>query len=230
MNSNNPLVSISCITYNHEHLIRQCLDSFLMQKTNFSFEVVIYDDASKDKTRKIIEEYTNLYPEIFVPLFQEENQYSKGVRGIAPRFNFPRCRGKYIALCEGDDYWTDPYKLQKQVDLIEKYTNASMCVALNKQIYEQTGKERIDQPYKGKHFPLIYFNDLTQYFHTSTYLMRKSTLDFLTKKYLHLFQGDTAMRYLLINEGPFVVLNEVVSVYRITGIGIWSSLTEVKDF
>jgi len=95
---------------------------------------------------------------------------------------------------------------------------------LNKQLYEKTGKAKIDSSYNGKHFPLIYFNSLTQYFHTSTYLIRKSTIDLLVKQYQDLFLGDTALRYLLINEGPFVVLNEVVSVYRITGSGIWTSL------
>jgi glycosyltransferase involved in cell wall biosynthesis len=229
MNKKSPLVSIVCTTYNHASFIRQCLDGFLMQKTNFDFEVVIHDDASTDDTKEIIEEYTLLHPDIFVPMYQTENQYSKGVRGISIRFNLPRCRGKYIALCEGDDYWTDTLKLQKQFDLIERYPNASMCVALNKQIYVQAGTEKIDLPYIGKHFPLIYFNDATQYFHTSTYVIRKSMLEYLTLKYLPLFQGDTALRYLLINEGPFVVLNEVVSAYRITGLGIWSSLKRSKQ-
>ena len=230
MSKNSPLVSIACITYNHAPFIRRCLDSFLMQKTNFAFEVVIHDDESTDETKEIIEEYVALYPEIFVPMYQTENQYSKGIRGITIRFNVPRCRGKYIALCEGDDYWIDPDKLQKQFDLIEKYPNTSMCVALNKQVYEQTGQEIRDKTYAGKHFPLIYFNDLTQYFHTSTYLIRKSTLDYLTKNYLPLFQGDTALRYLLINEGPFVVLNEIVSTYRISGKGVWSSLNQSTQF
>jgi glycosyltransferase involved in cell wall biosynthesis len=230
MNKNFPSVSIACITYNHAPFIRQCLDGFLMQKTNFDFEIVIHDDASTDGTKEIIEEYAVLFPDMFSPMYQTENQYSKGVRGITIRFNVPRCRGKYIALCEGDDYWTDPDKLQKQFDLIEKHPNTSMCVALNKQLYEQTGQEIIDKPHAGKHFPLIYFNDLNQYFHTSTYFVQKKILETITQKYLPLFQGDTAFRYLLINEGPFVVLNEVVSVYRITGMGIWTSLNRSKQF
>jgi glycosyltransferase involved in cell wall biosynthesis len=91
------------------------LDGFLSQKTNFPFEIVIHDDCSTDGTREIIEEYSQKFPDIIFPMFQHENQYSKGIRGMMARFNFPRCRGKYIALCEGDDYWTDPYKLQKQL-------------------------------------------------------------------------------------------------------------------
>ncbi len=112
------LVSICCLAYNHEPYIRQCLDGFMMQKTNFSFEVLIHDDASTDKTADIIREYEVKYPAIIKPIYQIENQYSKGV-GVTRVYQFPRAQGKYIALCEGDDYWTDPLKLQKQVDFLE---------------------------------------------------------------------------------------------------------------
>ena len=122
-----PLVSISCITFNHAKFLRECFDGFLMQKTNFKFEVVIHDDASTDETKGIIEKYTNKYPDIFFPMYQKENQYSKGVRGMMVKFNFPRCRGKYIALCEGDDYWTDENKLQKQVDFLEVNPKSVLC-------------------------------------------------------------------------------------------------------
>ena len=115
----NPLVSISCITYNHAPFIRECFEGFLMQKTDFEFEILVHDDASNDGTAEIIKEYEQKYPHLFRVIYQTENQYSKGIRGMMARFNFPRARGKYIALCEGDDYWTDPYKLQKQVDFLE---------------------------------------------------------------------------------------------------------------
>lgn len=117
-NNNIPLVSISCITYQHAPYIRQCLDGFLMQKTDFAFEVLIHDDASTDGTAEIIKEYEAKYPDIIKPIYQTENQWVKGRRG-SRTFNFPRAKGKYIALCEGDDYWTDPLKLQKQVDFLE---------------------------------------------------------------------------------------------------------------
>jgi glycosyltransferase involved in cell wall biosynthesis len=116
-----PLVSISCMTYNHAPFIRQCLESFLMQKTNFPIEIVIHDDASSDGTKEIIEEYSSRYPETIFPILQKENQYSKGIRGISSRYNYPRCRGLYISICEGDDYWTDPLQLQKQVDFLEAH-------------------------------------------------------------------------------------------------------------
>ena len=118
-NNNIPLVSISCITYQHAPYIRQCLDGFLMQRTDFAFEVLIHDDASTDGTEEIIREYEAKFPDIIKPLYEEENQWVKGRRG-SKTFNYPRAKGKYIALCEGDDYWTDPLKLQKQVDFLEE--------------------------------------------------------------------------------------------------------------
>lgn len=112
------IVSICCITYNHATYIKDTLDGFVAQVTNFSIEVLIYDDASTDATADIIREYQAKHPEIIKPIYQKENQYSKGVK-ISPKYNWPRARGKYIAMCEGDDYWTDPFKLQKQVDFLE---------------------------------------------------------------------------------------------------------------
>ena len=120
------LVSICCITYNHAPYIRQCLDGFIMQKTNFKYEILIHDDASTDGTADIIREYEAKYPDIFKPIYQTENQYSKG-KNISATYNWPRAVGKYIAQCEGDDYWIDPLKLQKQVDFLEANSEYSMC-------------------------------------------------------------------------------------------------------
>jgi glycosyltransferase involved in cell wall biosynthesis len=97
-----------------------------MQKLNSHFEVLIHDDASTDNTATIIREYEEKYPDIIKPIYQIENQYSKGVK-ISFVYQFSRARGKYIAVCEGDDYWTDPYKLQKQVDFMEANDDVSMC-------------------------------------------------------------------------------------------------------
>jgi len=114
-----PLVSISCITYNHVNYIRECIEGFLIQKTTFAFEVLIHDDASTDGTTKIIKEYEKKYPHIIKPIYESENQWIKGKRGSA-FFNYPRAKGKYIALCEGDDFWIDSLKLQKQVTFLEE--------------------------------------------------------------------------------------------------------------
>ena len=120
------LVTINCITYNQHDYIRQALDSFLMQKTNFHFIISVHDDASTDGTQDIVSEYANKYPDLIKATLEKENQYSKH-DGSFRRIIDSLLQGKYIALCEGDDYWTDEYKLQKQVDFLEANPDYSMC-------------------------------------------------------------------------------------------------------
>ena len=121
-----PLVSICTTTYQHRRYIRQTLDSFLSQKTDFPFEILVHDDCSGDGTVEILEEYARRYPDVVCPVFEKENQYSKGVP-INETFNFPRARGKYIALCEGDDFWCDDGKLQAQADYMESHPDCTFC-------------------------------------------------------------------------------------------------------
>ena len=132
------IVSINCITYNHAPFIRQCLDGFIMQKTNFAYEILVHDDASTDGTADIIREYETKYPNIVKPIYQTENQYSKGVR-VGP-INLQRAKGKYIAMCEGDDYWTDPLKLQKQVDFLENNPEYGLVHTGIKRYNQATGE------------------------------------------------------------------------------------------
>ena len=121
-----PLVSIDCITYNHCKYIRDALEGFLMQRTNFPVEILIHDDASTDGTAEIIKEYEKQYPWLIKPVYQTENQYSKH-NGTISKIQYGSALGKYIAFCEGDDYWTDPYKLQKQVDFLESNVWVDIC-------------------------------------------------------------------------------------------------------
>ncbi len=121
-----PLVTVRCITCNHVYFIKQCLDGIVMQQTNFRFEALIHDDASTDGTADIIREYANKYPDIIIPIIQVENQYSKR-NGVITKVLNENTRGKYTALCEGDDFWTDPLKLQKQVDFLESHPEYSIC-------------------------------------------------------------------------------------------------------
>jgi len=123
---NIPKVSICCLTYNHEPFIRKCLEGFMMQKTDFSFEILIHDDASTDGTPGIIREYEAKHPDIIKPIYQTENQASKGIKNTLI-YQFPRVKGEYIAFCEGDDYWTDMYKLQKQVDFLDQNPDYTLC-------------------------------------------------------------------------------------------------------
>jgi len=117
-NDQSLLVSIICTAYNHQEYIKDALDGFIMQKTTFPFEIIVHDDASTDNTAKIIREYEAKYPSFFSNIYQIENQFSKGTGGVV-KIVLEAARGKYIALCEGDDYWIDPYKLQRQVDFLE---------------------------------------------------------------------------------------------------------------
>lgn len=121
------MVTILTTVYNHEPYLRDCLNGFVMQKTNFHFEAIVHDDCSTDHSADIIREYAEKYPDIIKPIYETENQYSKGMFGLTEKKMAELTRGKYIAICEGDDYWTDPNKLQMQVDFLESHPNYSMC-------------------------------------------------------------------------------------------------------
>ncbi len=129
------LVSIHCLAYNQEAYIRKCLDGFVMQKTDFCFEAIVHDDASTDRTANVIREYAEKYPSIIKPIYEKENQYSKG-GGALQRIMDENTHGKYIAICEGDDYWTDPLKLQKQVDFLESNPDYGMCYTKSVKLYK----------------------------------------------------------------------------------------------
>lgn len=121
-----PVVSICCIAYNHELYIEDTLKGFLIQETDFPFEILIHDDASTDRTADIIRAYQIKYPKLIKSIYQTENQYSKGLK-INSTFNFPRVKGGYIALCEGDDYWISPEKLHMQNEFMKQNSGCSMC-------------------------------------------------------------------------------------------------------
>lgn len=211
-----PLVSISCIAYNQALYIRQCLDSFIMQKTDFIFEVLIHDDASTDGTKEIIEEYASEYPNIIKPLYEKENQWQKGRRGSA-EFNLPRAKGKYIALCEGDDFWTDDTKLQQQVDYMESNPETAICFH-NVKIFFENG-EQDDVLWPPKHMKTSLENLLRENFiPTNTVLYRKQDYRTLQKDvmpadwYMHLFHAQF---------GKINKINKEMSSYRRHSEGIW---------
>lgn len=145
MPTGDPLVSIRCQVYNHEPFLRQCLDGFVMQQTTFPFEAIVHDDASTDGSAAIIREYAEKYPDIIKPIYETENQYSKGnVTMIMIAASHPN--SKYIATCEGDDYWTDPNKLQLQVDFLETHPDYFFTCHAFKFYYEDT-KEFESHPF-----------------------------------------------------------------------------------
>ena len=123
------MVSIICPTYNHAPFLRRTLDGFLAQSVNFDLEILVHDDASDDATIEILSEYANDRPDIFRPFFRKQNLRNKGIAlfEMYTRQLFPEAKGKYLAICEGDDYWTDPMKLQKQIDFLEGNPDFSIC-------------------------------------------------------------------------------------------------------
>lgn len=218
-----PLVSICSITYNHAPYIRQCLDGFMMQQTDFQFEIIINDDCSTDGTTEIIREYAERYPNIIKPVYHDENQYSKGVHGMFAKFCYPRARGKYIALCEGDDYWTDPLKLQKQVDFLESHPDYVMCTH-NWNIYVQNSNQyTCSNKSESRSYNL---NDLIcgdWLYQTLTVLYRRSSLD--TNRYnKYKVTRDYVLFYELLRNGKGYYLEGNMAVYRVHNSGVWSGV------
>lgn len=232
MDNQEIIVSISCITYNHAPFIRQCLDGFLSQKCNFSFEVLIHDDASTDGTSEIICEYQKKFPQIIKPIIQEENQYSQGVRSIGGRFNVTRANGKYIAMCEGDDYWTDSLKLQKQVDFLEANSEYFACFHHRK--VEISRGIVIDRKIKNKDFKrdetLVSGAIIETSIPTLSLLMRNDLNEYLRLNSSNIIGGDVLLRAFISTKGKVKYLNFYGGVYRLHEGGVFSSLSRIEAF
>ena len=218
-----PLVSICCATYNHEKYIRECLDGFVMQKTDFDFEVIIHDDASTDTTAAIVREYEREFPNIIKPIYQSENQYSKGI-SVMRVLVYPRAEGKYIAMCEGDDYWNDPLKLQKQVDFMEQHSDFGGCFHPTFQLCAQTGVKTI----LSVENEVITTRDLILYkgggmIDTCSLLYRKEALSRASPWY-EFMPLDQTLNLQISLTGPIGKVNSVMGVYRINQPTSWSGI------
>lgn len=132
-------VSIRCTTYNHEKYIKECLDSLINQVTSFKYEIIVHDDASTDATASIIRDYAERFPDIIIPIYEKENVFSKD-RNLVRKIVTSNCKGQYMAWCEGDDYWCDQYKLQKQVDIMDSDREIGLVYGKSKQYDESKGK------------------------------------------------------------------------------------------
>lgn len=228
-----PLVSVSVITYNHGKYIRQCLDGILMQKVNFPYEILIHDDASPDDTADIIREYEAKYPTVIKPIYQTVNQYSQG-KDVG-RFNYDRAVGKYIALCEGDDYWTDPEKLWKQINVLEKNTSYSGTAHSYKIIDENS--DVIHQMDPIAHVQGWYSIDDIRYYRvlgaTASILFR-NYFKTLNKQQLDDFynnsgHGDQKLWVLLCLYGNIYYFEEIMSTYRYITTGSTSYQSQAKN-
>lgn len=222
--STTPLVSIRCLVYNHEPYLRQCLEGFVMQKTNFPFEAIVHDDASTDGSAAIIREYAEKYPDIIKPIYETENQYSKR-DGSLRRIMDERMRGKYIAMCEGDDYWIDSQKLQKQVDFMESHLDYSLCFHASYSVYQNDEKPILTICYDKEDF------DVNDVILGGGGMMATNSMFFRTSLGLEYPSwrksapvGDLPLMLILATSGKVHYIDEIMSVYRL-GVGIWSSNT-----
>lgn len=219
-NNTNCLVSIICDVYNHERYLRDCLEGLAKQTTNFRYNILIHDDASIDESPQIIKEYAMQFPELFSPILQNSNQYSKGVR-IWETYQFPRVFSKYVAFCEGDDYWIDPNKLQKQVDFLEAHEDCSGVFG-NILVKDETttpalySKSSMECRYytqkevlKGLLFPL------------ASICVRKTVVD--NWNYNIKANGDFILAYTATQTGKVYMMDDYMSVYRKTGKGVCTS-------
>lgn len=230
MESREIMVSVCCLVYNHEKYLRKCLDGFVMQETNFKYEVLIHDDASTDHSADIIREYEAKYPDIIKPVYQTENQYSKGVK-ISRTYLYPKAKGKYLAICEGDDYWCDENKLQRQFDALECNPECKMCVHKVQDIDESGKKLNYSHPnfqvQKGV-LESRYFIELTEWwaFQTSSYFclndknyFGKNPPDFCILSDV----GDTPLMLYFGYIGKVFYFDEIMSCYRHGAKDGWNS-------
>ncbi len=237
MNDDNILVSIQCLVYNHEPYLRQCLDGFVMQKTNFRFEAIVHDDASTDGSAAIIREYSEKYPDIIKPIYEAENQYSKH-GGFSALFDIlnSACKGKYIAMCEGDDYWIDPMKLQKQVDFLESHPDYVYSCHRYEIYNEQTGELALARnKYFDKHSKATDFTFGLKYaFHkewvtkTLTCVYRNEAFDHsVMRKYK--YGRDVHLIYFLLSKGKGVCHSFIGGVYRKNISSTYGSLPAINQ-
>lgn len=220
------VVSTYCLAYNHEKFIRDALEGFVSQKVNFRYEVLVHDDASTDGTARIIREYEEKYPDIIKPIYQKENQYSKGI-DIVGTIITPRLKGTYIAICEGDDYWTDPEKLQRQVDILEAMPSCIACVHQTLEIGCRSGRKRLISPYREDGFVDMQtiISGGNKAFQLSSLVFRKKALEEIPQ-FVSAVKGtgDYALSMFLGLKGDIFFINRTMSVYRmLSSESSWTS-------
>ena len=229
LDTNHPLVSIKCLTYNHEKYIAQAMDGFLMQETDFPFEVIVHDDASTDKTADILREYEKKYPLIVKPIYETENLYKKQDGSLTRAAN-ASLKGKYIAMCEGDDYWIDPHKLQIQVDFLESHPDYSTAFH-DAEIKNELGINSIDSVY-----PQMEDRDYTatEIFERWTIPMasliyRREVLDYPIKNIFNILNGDLFLTEKCAHTGKVRCFNRKMSVYRLQPSGVtWDQSKKIQ--
>jgi glycosyltransferase involved in cell wall biosynthesis len=220
-----PVVSVLCITYNHVNFIRDAIEGFLMQETNFPVQIFIHDDASTDGTSNIVKEYSEKYPKLFWTILQTENQWSKGNIN-AFFFGFmQKLGGEFIALCEGDDYWTDNRKLQVQVDFLYRNAGFSAC---GHGAHYMNEKNEILGFMPPEEYRRDYSKDELINVHAwiaTNSLVFRNVIQGCPKDLSNVLHGDNVITSLLGHHGKFKYLKEIKPfIYREHLGGVWSAL------
>ena len=216
-----PMVSVLMMTYNHEPLIAEAIRGVVEQECDFAVELLIGEDCSTDRTREICEAYQKRYPHIVRLVVSDAN--------IKRRGNFARicarARGRYVALCEGDDRWVNPRKLARQVSLLEEHPESAMCFAIaHKRRWAEGRLEFVCEIAPPVLKPAYDFVDFRDYIaHTSTVVVRETAYR-LPRWFFDLDHGDTPLYLLCADQGPVLFLNELVSYWIDHGGGIWTGM------
>ena len=222
---NAPKVSVVCMVYKHEPYLRQCFDGFVMQKTSFPIEILVNDDCSPDSSAKVMREYEEKYPDLFHCIYQEENQYSKGKMAWWEVL-FPMAKGEYIAICEGDDYWIDPYKLQKQVDFMDQHPDYVACFHNARVQYDD--HVSLFNALNENHYPSTEDIIKRHWFIATPTLFFRNVLREYPEWRGEVLNGDYLLELLLAREGKFYYMDDAMSVYRQDGLGMSSVLKRDK--
>ena len=229
MSEKGPIVSICCVTYNHAPYIREAMDSFFMQETTFPIEIILADDNSTDGTSEICKGYATKYPQKVKYIHAEKN-----VGGVEnERRAIEAACGKYIALCEGDDYWTDPHKLQKQVDFMEMHPAYSVTWTRYEK-YRMKDGARMSDGLEDLFADGKEYLDVTTHMFLHRWITQYLTMVFRREKYdnawckKYRYYRDSHQFYHLLQKGKGVILNFIGGIYRQTGEGIYSDLDHIK--
>ncbi len=227
-------VSVCIITYNHARFIGQALESALMQKTNFDYEIVIGEDCSTDATRHICEEYARLYPDKIRLLKNDQNL------GMVENFKrtLNACTGQYVALLEGDDYWTDELKLQKQVDFLESNRDYAIIFHNAEVLIDETGEKyiaysnEVNKPFMiKKPNPTTSLQEIAagNFIHTPTVLFRNRLYGELPSWFSSdLPAADWPLHVINAHYGKIFFMEEVMAVYRVHNLGVWSAVNHIE--
>ena len=231
MDNKEILVSVMCIAYNHEKFIAEALESLVKQKTDFRYEVLVHDDCSTDKTAQIIEEYAQKYPEIIKAYYEEENQYSKKVSNFLKMAKL--ASGKYLAICEGDDFWLNENKLQEQYDYITTHPGCTMCITAARLVDMNSKKLGEMHPFKnnGEYGIGHYLNRKANIPTASILVETNDLIEVYNTPYRKVSDvGDVPIGLYMFSKGTVHYINRCDVAYRINNPNSWAGRTTGEKY